>query len=91
MMRAEVVGNRLRIYFDDGRLFYTFYDVSKIAQDLVNSELTMLERIVYKEAFRNCMDKIPIPGHLREEVLKKMMEIELDKVMPIAQITGGLI
>jgi hypothetical protein len=37
------------------------------------------------------MDKIPIPGHLREEVLKKMMEIELDKVMPIAQITGGLI
>jgi len=54
-MRAEVVGNRLRIYFDDGRLFYTFYDVSKIAQDLVNSELTMLERIVYKEAFRTAI------------------------------------
>ena len=80
-MRAVVDGDRVRIYFNDGRPFYTFYNINQMALELANSELTAVERIVYKEAFRCCRKKIPIPEGLKEKVHAKLLEIELDKAM----------
>jgi len=82
-MRAEIDGNRLRIYFNDGRVFFTFYDLGSIARDLADCELTEVEKIVYKQAFKDCRKQIPVPSHLQTDVNKKMLEIELDKAMTI--------
>jgi hypothetical protein len=77
MMRAVIDGDRVRIYWNDGRLFFILYHVSRIARDFANSELSELERIIYEAVFRDCV--IPIPKKLKTKVAKQLMEIQLDK------------
>jgi hypothetical protein len=80
-MYARRDGERIRVYCQDGSPFFTFYQVSTIAEQLVQSELTILERVLFKQVFEDCIGEIPIPRRLKKQVAMKLMEIELDKTI----------
>jgi len=80
-MYAKKDGDRIRIYCQDGTPFFVFYSISTIAKTLAQSELTILERVLFKQVFQDCINQIPIPARLKKRVAMKLLEIELDKTI----------
>jgi hypothetical protein len=80
-MYARRDGDRIRLYWQNGQAFWTFYDIRKIARDLANCELTALERVIYHQVFADCINEIPIPRRLKRKVAMKLMEIQLDRTL----------
>jgi hypothetical protein len=80
-MYARKDGDKIRLFWTNGTVFWCFYNIRKIARDLANSELTALERIIYHQAWADCAKDIPVPKRLRSKVARKLLEIELDRTI----------
>jgi len=80
-MYARRDGDRIRLYWENGKPFFVFYNLRKIAKDLANSELTALERLVYHLAFQDCAKDIPVPERLKKKVARQLLEIQLDRTI----------